>query len=225
MILWNLDLLFDDPGMFFTVIPLAIMALLPMLVFHEVSHGFVANWLGDDTAKIMGRLSLNPLAHLDKVGTLMLLFVGFGWAKPVPINPYRLGMDPRKGMAIVGAAGPLSNFLGAAVFSIPFRLDWLQIQPDYSNLAFSDFPSVLFQLVVFINVILGILNLIPVPPLDGFRIAVGFLPAEQAASLARAERYAPQILLGLVIIIFLTGALGYIAGTIANLFLGHELYG
>lgn len=228
MLLWNLDLLIEEPGIFFTVIPLAILALLPMLVFHEVSHGFVANQLGDNTAKMMGRLSLNPLIHLDRAGTIMLLLVGFGWAKPVPVNPYRLNMDPRKGMAVVGAAGPLSNFLMAGIFSIFFRLDWVTLPDSLSGLSFGDIFAILVLFIVQINVILGALNLIPIPPLDGFRIAVGVLPRKQALALARSERYAPQILLFLVIFLMLTGFLsGFLWGIVdylTNAFLGQEIF-
>ncbi len=224
MILWNLDLLIEEPGVFFTVIPLAILALLPMLVFHEVSHGWVAYWLGDDTAKIMGRLSFNPLSHLDRVGTIMLLVVGFGWAKPVPVNPYRLSIDPRKGMAIVAAAGPLSNFLMAGVFSLFFRAGVLELPDSLSAATFSDVFALLVLLIVQVNVILGVLNLIPVPPLDGFRILVGILPREQALSFASLERYAPQILIVFVLLLMFTGFLWGIVGFLTNLFLGQDLY-
>lgn len=220
MILWNIELLIEEPGVFFIWIPLAILALLPMLAIHEVSHGWVANWLGDDTAKNLGRLSLNPISHLDKVGTIMLLLIGFGWAKPVPVNPYRLNIDPRKGMAMVSAAGPLSNFLMAAIFAIVFRVSSMDLPDSFEDITFADGPSIFFLLVVQINVILGILNLIPVPPLDGFRIAVGLLPREQALALAKTERYAPQILIVLIIILFVTGILGYIAGSLTKALLG-----
>ncbi len=224
MLLWNLDLLFDEPGIFFTVIPLAILALLPMLAIHEVSHGFVANWLGDDTAKNMGRLSLNPISHLDRTGTIMLLLIGFGWAKPVPVNSYRLNMEPRKGMAIVGAAGPASNFLMAGIFAIIFRLGSIELPDSWIDLSFSDVFGVFILFIVQINVILGILNLLPVPPLDGFRIAVGILPRKYAISLAKSERYASQILFIFVLLLMFTGFLWDIVGTIVNVFLGQEIY-
>ena len=224
MLLWNLDLLIEEPGIFFTVIPLAILALLPMLVIHEVSHGWVANWLGDDTAKVMGRLSLNPITHLDRVGTIMLLLVGFGWAKPVPVNPNRLSIDPRKGMGIVGAAGPISNFVMAGVFSLLFRMDIVNLPDTLEGLNFSDVFAVLVFFIVQINVILGVLNLLPVPPLDGFRIAVGFLPREQGLALARTERFAPQIILGLILLLMFTGFLWGIVDFLTSAFLGTDLY-
>ncbi len=224
MILWNLDLLFDNPALFFTVIPIAILVLLPMLVFHEVSHGWVAYKLGDDTAKNLGRLTWNPLAHLDRVGSLMLLFVGIGWAKPVPVNPYRLGMDPRKGMAIVGAAGPLSNFLMASIASILFRLDILDLPASYSVASFSNLLAIVILFIVQINVILGVLNMLPVPPLDGFKIVAGILPQEYARSFTRMEKYAPQAFLILVLFIFMTGFLWSIVAFVVNIFLGTDFY-
>lgn len=224
MILWNLDLLFDNPALFFTVIPIAILVLLPMLVFHEVSHGWVAYKLGDDTAKSLGRLTWNPLAHLDRVGSLMLLLVGIGWAKPVPVNPYRLGMDPRKGMAIVGAAGPLSNFLMASIASILFRLDILDLPASYSVASFSNLLAIVILFVVQINVILGVLNTLPVPPLDGFKIVAGLLPQKYAISFTRMERYAPQAFLILVLFIFFTGFLWRIVAFVVNIFLGTDFY-
>jgi Zn-dependent protease len=224
MILWNLDLLIDKPGVFFTVIPIAILALLPMLVFHEVSHGWVANGLGDDTAKNMGRLSLNPVSHLDRAGTVMLLLVGFGWAKPVPVNPHQLGMEPRKGMAIVAAAGPLTNFSMAALFAIVYRVASIELPNSWDAISFSDWFGVLILFIVQINVILGVLNLIPVPPLDGFRIAVGVLPRGYALSLAELERYATPILFAFVFILMFTGFLWGFVDWITNAFLGQELY-
>lgn len=223
MLLWNLDLLVDEPGIFFTVIPLAILALLPMLVFHEVSHGYVANRLGDDTAKNMGRLSLNPISHLDQTGTIMLLLVGFGWAKPVPINPYRLGMDPRKGMAMVGAAGPATNFLMAGIFAVLYRAGSIELPASWEGLSFSDAFGVLIFFIVEINIILGVLNLVPVPPLDGFRIAVGVLPRKYAQSLASTERYAPQILIIFLLFLMFTGFLWGIVSFLVEAFLGQDI--
>ncbi len=224
MLLWNLNLLFDKPGVFFTAIPLAIIALLPMLVFHEVSHGFVANWLGDDTAKNLGRLSLNPFSHLDRAGTVMLLLVGFGWAKPVPVNPYRLGMEPRKGMAIVGAAGPATNFILAAIFALIYRAASIELPNSWEDLAFSDVVGVLIFFIVQINLILGVLNLIPVPPLDGFRVAVGVLPKEYAVSFAKLEKYSLQILLIFFMVLMFTGFLWVIVRSVVNSFLGQDIY-
>ncbi len=172
----------------------------------------------------MGRLSLNPISHLDKVGTIMLLLIGFGWAKPVPVNPYRLNMEPRKGMALVGAAGPFSNFLMAGVFALFFRAGILDLPTSLSELSFADIFGVLVLFIVQINIILGTLNLMPVPPLDGFRIVVGILPREQAISFSRLERYAPQILLILIGILLFTGFLWDIVGSLTNAFLGQDFY-
>jgi len=224
MILWALRDLHDDLPLFFTIVTLLLFALLPMLVFHEVSHGFVANWLGDDTAKRMGRLSLNPITHLDRTGTILLLLVGFGWAKPVPVDPRRLGMEPRKGMAIVGAAGPASNFLWASIFAIIFRVCSVNLPNDLINPSFSDLAGLFVLYVVQINLILGVLNLIPVPPLDGFRVAVGILPREYALSLAQLERYSMQVLIILFMVLYISDVLGVIVQSLTNAFLGQEIY-
>ena len=224
MILWALLDLHDDLALFFTVVPLTIIALLPMLVFHEVSHGWIAHWMGDDTAKSMGRLSFNPISHLDKTGTILLLLVGFGWAKPVPINPYRLGMEPRKGMAIVGAAGPLSNFFMAAVFSLALRAGFADLPDQLVGLSFSHLFGLWVLYVVQINLILGTLNLLPVPPLDGFRVAVGVLPREYAMSLAKLEQHAMPILMMLFFFLMFTGFLGTIVESLTNSFLGQNVY-
>ncbi len=154
-----------------------IIVLILSAVFHEVSHGFIADKLGDPTARLSGRLTMNPLKHLDPFGSVILpillsLIPGgiiFGWAKPVPYNPYNL-KDPEKGAAEIAAAGPLSNLLLALVFGIVFRLT-----TGFEN-------GILFNLnqlsgiIVMINVILGVFNLVPIPPLDGAKVLTVFIP-------------------------------------------------
>jgi len=227
MLLWNLPLLWEDPLLFFVLVPTVILALLVVLTFHEFNHGLIASWLGDDTAKNMGRLSLNPLAHLDRMGTIMLLLVGIGWGKPVPVNPYRLRSDPRSGMAIVAAAGPLSNLIMAGLFSILFRLELLQLH-SLSTFSFSNILTVLILYVILYNLILAIFNLMPIAPLDGFKIAVGILPREWAIPMAKTERYGPMILLIVIALSYFTNFLWYIIGSgvnfFSNIFLGAELF-
>jgi Zn-dependent protease len=146
------------------VILLIIIAVLVGITIHEFAHAWTANYLGDDTAKLSGRLTLNPIMHLDPIGGLMLLLVGFGWAKPVPINPSRF-KSPMYGEILVSIAGPISNFLVAVIFSIIFK--------------FIPAGKELFKLLVYfiisINIGLGLFNLLPVPPLDGSHLLTTFL--------------------------------------------------
>ncbi len=157
----------------FEIITLIILIL--SIVIHEVSHGYAANWLGDPTARLAGRLSPNPLLHIDPMGSVVVpavLFITqapflFGWAKPVPYNPYNL-RNQRWGESFVAAAGPLSNLLIATIFAVLIRLS--------SSINFSSAVLDMFGYVVFINVLLAVFNAIPIPPLDGSKVIVPFLP-------------------------------------------------
>ncbi|MGM9567004.1 MAG: site-2 protease family protein [Clostridia bacterium] len=180
-----------------------IPAILIALTFHELSHGFVAYRLGDTTAKSQGRLSLNPLHHLDPIGTLCLLFVGFGWAKPVPVNPYALHKKPHSGMAWVAAAGPASNLCMALIGGILLLL-YLKIV-GYGWLFESGYTvqlylGLFFMYFIQINIVLMVFNLIPVPPLDGSRIVSAFLPAGARVRYNMIERYGTLIMLLLCIV-------------------------
>jgi len=182
-------------------------------VFHEFCHALVATELGDDTPRLMGRLSLNPLHHLDPIGTILLFTVGFGWAKPVQVNAYRLRNGPTVGMATVAAAGPVSNFVMAALFAIPVRLGWVDAsfpgtfsgQLAYDDFTLSNFLALVFIYVVLINVLLGVFNLIPLAPLDGSRVAQALLPGEAGRFFRQIEPYGIGILFLLVMVSFLTG--------------------
>jgi len=232
MLLWNLDLLRDDPKAFLALIVVVAFSLLIAITVHEFSHGLMAYRLGDPTAKRMGRLSLNPVKHLDPLGTLMLLLVGFGWGKPVPINPGYFRMNPRRGMALSAFAGPLSNLALAAVLGVIVRagaVDWhspWQYQPfliwDPSWVA-----ADIIGYVILFNIILAVFNLIPVPPLDGFNIAVGVLPRRQAEAMARLEKYGPLLLLVIIFLSYFTGFLWDIllrgVDLFARLFVGQPL--
>ncbi len=177
--------------------------LLLALTFHEFSHGFVAYLLGDPTPKYAGRLSLNPLKHLDFFGTLTLFLTqAIGWAKPVPINPNYF-KNPWKGMALVALAGPMANFLLA--FIMGFLANLFYVLPlSLGNL--KETLTLMAYLGVKINIGLGVFNLLPIPPLDGSKILAKFLPWDLRASYMRAE------LIGFLIILFLalTGVLSYI---------------
>jgi len=178
-----LNLLLKDPlGFIIIAIP-----LLYAVIFHELAHGWVAYRMGDPTAKAMGRLTINPLKHLDPMGTLMLFLFGFGWAKPVPVNFNHL-RDRRKGMILVSAAGIITNMLLAFCALFMYQL----LSPSPSGLA-----AQLLYYFARINIILAAFNLIPLPPLDGSKILMGFAPPSVQKSLFRLERY------GLIIIIAL----------------------
>lgn len=172
-----------------------IVALLIGITVHEFAHAWTADELGDPTSRNQGRLTLNPLAHLDPLGSLMILFAGFGWGKPVPVNPYLLRTDPTVGMALVSFAGPLSNVLTAFLFALPIRFGLLH--PTFPGRLL---PSAwgLVQTIVFLNLILAVFNLIPLAPLDGYKVALAVLPRDWARKWQQLETYGPIILILLV---------------------------
>jgi Zn-dependent protease len=183
-----------------------LVALLIALVFgisvHEFAHAAAATWLGDPTPGQQGRLTLAPAAHLDVMGALMFFVAGFGWGKPVQYNPYALRASPRAGPALVAAAGPLSNFIFAAIVSFVMRL--IPLALGTTMLGFARAPGaegVLFDLllgIVYYILVLGIFNLIPVFPLDGFTVLQGLLPPTLANALEATRQYGFFILLLLV---------------------------
>jgi len=202
-----------------------ILTLIPVLVFsmtlHELAHGFVAYRLGDPTAKNSGRLSFNPIRHLDPLGTLMFFITAiipngfiFGWAKPVPVSPYYF-KSRQKGMMWVGMAGPLTNFVLAVIFAVVLNL----LEPVLNKSGYiSDYlfgpgapsaPPWIFTLLFLalqVNVVLGVFNLIPVPPLDGSRILGGFLPRGAYEKWVAIDRYGMFIIIGLLVVISYTAA-------------------
>lgn len=183
------------------LLKLSIMLVPGMLAItcHEVSHGFVAWHFGDPTARMLGRLTLNPLKHLDPIGTLMIFFIGIGWAKPVPVLFENLH-NPRKNMIWVAAAGPITNLLLAIVSALLLRGAVALDNPAaVSPLAFVIEPLLLMlAFSVYINLLLAIFNMIPVPPLDGGRVLVGLLPFRQAQTWSRIEPYGMLIIIVLV---------------------------
>src|SRR6266852_7233052 len=186
-----------------------IITLLIAFTIHELSHAVTAVQLGDDTPRRMGRLTLNPLAHLDPIGSVLLIFAGFGWAKPVQINPYNLRTNPHVGMAVVAAAGPISNFVMALIAAIPFRLGLLSPFASSGGPILPSLPGFLIDFIS-INLLLMLFNLIPIAPLDGSKILAGFAPREWDGVLATLEQWGPFLLLALV---FLgQGLLGLILG-------------
>jgi Zn-dependent protease len=178
-------------------------ALLVAITFHEASHALSASLQGDPTARRLGRLTLSPLAHLDPLGTVMILFAGFGWGKPVPVNPAFLRAGERSGMAVVSMAGPISNVVVALLVAIPINTG--MVGTGYLWLSsFRGQPADVFAYVlgtvIFWNLLLAAFNLIPIAPLDGFKVALGLLPREAARRFARLERYGPAILLSVIVL-------------------------
>ncbi len=189
--------------------------LIPILLFslslHEYAHGRVAYQMGDPTPKITGRLTLNPLAHLSLMGTLVLLVTRmFGWAKPVRVDP-RYFSDPRKGMMYVGLAGPMSNILLATLLGIVFRV----FRPYLIMLFSARTIDSLFVMGIVLNIGLAFFNLLPVPPLDGSKILKGLLPRKYDKTFASLEAYGPFILL----LVIMTGGVRIILRPIINFFL------
>ena len=180
----------------------AVITLMVALTFHEFAHTWVAKIFGDDTAERAGRLTLNPLAHLDPIGSLMLIFVGFGWAKPVPVNPYALRRSGKAALLLVSIAGPLANLFLAILAAIPLRFNLFPVQVASSNILPTPFMFLYYFL--FTNLGLMIFNLLPIPPLDGHEILNFLLPPDLAA---RWESFGSQYGIYLLIALLMIGPL------------------
>ena len=189
------------------------IALLTALPFHECAHAWTANKLGDPTARINGRMTLNPLAHLDPFGALLMIFTGIGWAKPVPINA-RNFKHPKWEMAISSLAGPVSNLLLAYLSMILWKIT--TIVSYYHSGFFVQNLITIFATMVSINIGLAVFNFIPIPPLDGSRILSLFLPERTYFSIMRYERYAMLALMIAVYFGLLDGPLGFFRHLVLN---------
>ena len=190
-----LNLLQIDP-----ILALAfIIGLIFAITIHEFAHALVAYRLGDPTAKLAGRLTLNPSSHLDPIGTIALLLVGIGWGKPTPFDPFNL-KNVKRDSALISVAGAVSNFLLAILLSLPYLVAYIT-----GNLTFT-LNSIyhVLSIVIWLNLILGIFNLIPVSPLDGFKVLAGLLPKQWYYDFIQTERYGIFILL----ILLVTGTIG-----------------
>jgi Zn-dependent protease len=204
------ELLQESILLFLTFFGAVVTALIVGIAFHEFSHAFTAWRLGDGTARLLGRVSLNPVRHLDPTGTVLLMIAGFGWGKPVPVNPARLRNGPETGRAIVAGAGPIANIVIAVVAALPMQLglvDWWSpflIPLSVSDWDVGDYLGLYLSAVVIFNVVLAVFNLLPIAPLDGFSVAVGLLPRDLSRTLAQLEPYGPVILLLLLVLPFVT---------------------
>ncbi|MGA9533490.1 MAG: site-2 protease family protein [Anaerolineales bacterium] len=174
-----------------------VLTLVIAFTVHEFSHAWTADQFGDDTPRLQGRLTLNPLSHLDPIGSLLLVVAGFGWAKPVPINPYQIEQRHPAGTMIVSIAGPLSNLLLAIIAALPFQMGLLQ--PSNAG-GLLPTPASFLTEFIFINLILLFFNLIPISPLDGEKVLEYFLPPSGRSTLYRLRPYGPMILMALVFV-------------------------
>lgn len=193
-----------------------VLAIVLGITVHEFMHAYAAHRLGDDTGKLLGRLTLNPAAHFDFFGSLLLVLAGFGYGKPVPFNESRL--RGAAAVSLVAIAGPLSNFALAALCAIPLRFGGVD--------PFGGVYTQILALIVFINCVLGIFNLLPVPPLDGSNVVYGLLPPRQQYTWRQVQQYGPLLLLALF---FFGGRiLGQIvfgpAAALANILAGHRIF-
>ena len=223
MLISSIDLFERDPLLgLITVITLCASLVIGITV-HEFSHAYVATSLGDRTAVNLGRLSLNPIRHLDPLGSVLILLAGFGWGKPVPVSPAYLRIGQRIGMAMVSLAGPLSNVVAATVFGIALRADVAGLSgPEFTVGRFEGRALIEFALVSLVrwNLVLAVFNLLPIAPLDGFKVALGVLPREASNAYAKTERYGPGILLILILagIVFGIPVFSTVIWPVVNLF-------
>ena len=203
---------------------------LPIILFalsvHEMAHGFIAYKLGDPTARNLGRLTVNPLKHLDPIGFLCMILFGYGWAHPVPINS-RHFKKPRRDMALTALAGPVSNLLSAIVFAVLYGVSDLVFVLNITNgwitnealLTLMQYINVFFYYGVSLNVTLAVFNLLPIPPLDGSRIVSAFLPPMAAYKYMKYERYISLALMALLILTPLSDLIHMVTGAVTVVFL------
>lgn len=205
--------MFGNPLVFVTRL-FIIFTLMPI---HEFAHAYVADKLGDPTARNMGRLTLNPLAHVDMIGGLMLVLTGFGFAKPVQVNAGNF-INPKRGMAVVAAAGPISNIIVSFILLIIIKL--MALLGYYTGLSYTGFFVFLMHFIMLlcsINLSLAVFNLLPVPPLDGSKVIGLFLPDKLYYKFAEYERYLSIILFALIYIGILDRPINWLSGALYNL--------
>ena len=209
MLLRYLDLLQHDPASYLILVGLTVLSVVIAVTIHEFSHAAIASSLGDHTARHQGRVSLNPVRHLDPAGSLLFLVAGFGWGKPVPVNPYRLAHGGI-GETMVSAAGPLSNLATAFLMAVPIKLGVVDYygfgMGSIMNLksgSMGDFVAATLGMTVLFNLVLAVFNLIPLSPLDGSRVLGGLIPSRSRESYERFQRFGPVVLVGLIMLDFL----------------------
>ena len=178
-------------------IPFILMVFISLPI-HELAHGYIAYKLGDDTAYYQGRLTLNPFRHLDLFGTIAMVLFGYGWAKPVPVNPLRFKGNMRRGMALTALAGPVSNLILALICMVLYKCTYLL--GDATNIEFFYFLGWILYSMCYANIGLAFFNLLPIPPLDGSRVLNYFLPYKAQGFMDMLENYSSYIILGLLLL-------------------------
>ena len=207
--------------------PATLIARIIVLIFaftiHEFAHAWTATQFGDDTPRLYGRLTLNPVAHLDPMGSIVLLLAGFGWAKPVPVNPYALNRRSGAAMMLVALAGPFSNLILAILAAIPFRFGWVNFADVFmaEGVFFPTAAKVLYEFVL-INLVLMLFNMIPLAPLDGEKILGYFAPPSIERTLDTMRPYGPMILIMIAIVLpyFGIDPIGWLLGPPLNALFG-----
>ena len=228
-----ISVLSESPLAFVILASALVFAMLEGLIFHEFCHAYVADRLGDRTARWAGRLTLNPKSHYDPIGTTLIFFVGFGWAKPVPVNPNNT-KNPKQSMAVIALAGPASNLVVAGLAGLPIKLGWIPLYHPFINSSQAgswvqiwtdspqDLAGLFFGTVLLLNVMLGVFNMLPIPPLDGSRVLAGLLPDDLAREYAKLEPWGFGILMLLIMAPFITNgqfSLFTILGPVVQFFL------
>ena len=210
MVFRYITLLTEEPLALLILFAAFAVSLLVGLVLHETAHAWVADTLGDPTPRRAGRLSLNPMRHLDPMGSALIFFAGFGWARPVPVDPALTGGNVKRNMALIAFAGPATNLVVAGVAGLPIKLGLLPFHQPFVATGWAsrwaeiwtaspeDLLGLFFGTVVLLNVILAIFNLLPLAPLDGFRVATGLLPSDLSRQFTRLEPWGPGVLLVLI---------------------------
>ena len=186
----------QDPLTTLLLVLIIIVAIITAVTVHEFSHAVVADRLGDHTARRLGRLTINPSSHLDPMGSIIFLVAGFGWGKPVPVIQNNIKkINPQTGLALISLVGPASNFALALILALLIRI---QLIPN--SVLQLDFVASFIYILINVNILLGVFNLLPSPPLDGFKVVVGFLPTRLAHPVSRFERYGAIPLFGILIL-------------------------
>lgn len=203
----------------FAKISIMLAPALLAITVHEVSHGLIADYFGDPTARLSGRLTLNPLRHLDPIGTLALLVFGFGWARPVPVD-FRNLRNPQRDMIWVAAAGPLANFLLAMLCALLLHAvaRFSTVAAASSSFRVVEPLALMLGFGLYVNLLLGLFNLLPIPPLDGGRVLMGLLPPQTALSFSRLEPFGFVIVL---VLVFFTDFWTAVAAPAVLFLLGH----